>query len=142
MKDYQTSWPQVISIGLIAVLFVIAGAMHFVSPETYLKIMPEYLPWPLALVYVSGFFEVVGGIGVAVPRLRCAAGWGLIALLIAVFPANVHMLTHADQFPGIPYWGLVVRLPMQALLIAWIWWAAVKRPTMSLPAGMVDQEAA
>jgi len=116
-----------ISIVLLSLLFIAAGINHFVTPDMYVKIMPEYLPWPLALVYVSGFFEVLGGVGVAIPRLRRAAGWGLIALLVAVFPANVHMMIHANQFPNIPFWALVARLPLQGLLIAWIWWAAVKR---------------
>ncbi|MEO1617606.1 MAG: MauE/DoxX family redox-associated membrane protein [Planctomycetota bacterium] len=110
----------------LVVLFIAAGINHFVSPDVYLKIMPDYLPWPLALVYVSGFFEVLGGVGLAVPRLRRAAGWGLIALLVAVFPANVDMLMNADQFPAIPVWALVARLPLQGVLIAWVWWAAVK----------------
>ena len=114
------------SIGLLSLLFIVAGMSHFVSPGVYLKIMPDYLPWPLALVYVSGFFEVLGGIGLAVPRLRRAAGWGLIALLVAVFPANVDMLMNADQFSVIPVWALVARLPLQGVLIAWVWWAAVK----------------
>ncbi len=112
---------------LLSLLFIAAGANHFVSPDAYLKIMPEYLPWPLALVYVSGFFEVLGGVGVALPRLRWAAGWGLIALLVAVFPANVHMLLNSDQFPSIPFWALVARLPLQGVLIAWVWWTTVKR---------------
>ncbi|WP_413431522.1 hypothetical protein [Crateriforma spongiae] len=116
-----------ISCFIIALLFVAAGVNHFASPDVYLKIMPDYLPWPLALVYVSGFFEVLGGIGVAVPKLRRAAGWGLIALLIAVFPANIHMVVHADRFPDIPFWALVARLPLQGVLIAWVWWAAIKR---------------
>ena len=114
------------SIALICVFFTAAGVNHFVSPGVYLKIMPDYLPWPLALVYVSGFFEVLGGVGLAVPRLRRAAGWGLIALLVAVFPANVDMLMNADQFPAIPVWALVARLPLQGVLIAWVWWVAVK----------------
>ena len=114
------------SIGLLSLLFIVAGMSHFVSPGVYLKIMPDYLPWPLALVYVSGFFEVLGGVGLAVPRLRRAAGWGLIALLVAVFPANVDMLMNAGQFSAIPVWALVARLPLQGVLIAWVWWAAVK----------------
>ncbi len=114
-------------IVLLAILFIAAGINHFVSAGIYLKIMPDYLPWPLALVYVSGVFEVLGGVGLTVPRLRRAAGWGLIALLVAVFPANVEMLANADQFPNIPYWALVTRLPVQGLLIAWVWWTAVKR---------------
>jgi len=92
-----------------------------------MKIMPDYLPWPLALVYVSGFFEVLGGVGLAVPRLRRVAGWGLIALLVAVFPANVHMVLNAADFPAIPFLALIARLPLQGVLIAWVWWAAVRQ---------------
>ncbi|MCC9654317.1 DoxX family membrane protein [Rhodopirellula sp. JC737] len=117
---------RICSIALLCVLFIAAGINHFVSPGVYLKIMPDYLPWPLPLVYVSGFFELLGGVGLAVPRMRRAAGWGLIALLVAVFPANVDMLMNAGQFPAIPVWALVARLPLQGVLIAWVWWAAVK----------------
>jgi len=114
------------SIVLLSLLFIAAGINHFVSPDVYMKIMPDYLPWPLVLVYVSGFFEVLGGFGLAVPRLRRAAGWGLIALLVAVFPANVHMVSNAADFPTIPFWTLVARLPLQGVLIAWLWWAAAQ----------------
>ncbi len=120
-----------LSVALLSLLFIAAGINHFVSPDVYMKIMPDFLPWPLALVYVSGFFEVLGGVGLAVPRLRRAAGWGLIALLVAVFPANIDMLMNADQFPAIPVWALVARLPLQGVMIAWVWWAAVKRPGMA-----------
>ncbi len=92
--------------------------------------MPDGLPRPLELVYLSGVFEVLGGLGLLIPRLRTAAGWGLIALLVAVFPANVHMLIHADRFPMFPYWLLWIRLPLQGLLIAWVWWTAIRiRPS-------------
>lgn len=114
------------SIVLLSLLFIAAGINHFVSPDVYMKIMPDYLPWPLVLVYVSGFFEVLGGFGLAVPRLRRAAGWALITLLVAVFPANVDMAIHADRFPDIPSWALVARLPLQGVLMAWVWWAAVR----------------
>lgn len=121
------SFGHAVSIGLLSLLFVAAGINHFVSPSVYMKIMPDNLLWPLALVYVSGFFEVLGGVGVAIPRLRRAAGGGLIVLLVAVFPANVDMVMNADQFPAIPFWALIARLPLQGLLIAWVWWATVKR---------------
>ena len=76
------------------------------------------------LVYISGFFEVLGGAGVLVPRFRKAAGWGLIALLVAVFPANLYMVTASEQFTqqGVPLWALYLRLPLQLVLIAWVYW--------------------
>ena len=120
------------SIALLSVLFVAAGINHFLSSGIYLRITPDYFPWPLALVYVSGFFEVLGGVGVAIPCLRRAAGYGLIALLVALFPANVDMVLNADDFPSIPYWVLVARLPLQGILIAWVWWSAVKETDMGL----------
>ncbi|TWT66156.1 DoxX family protein [Allorhodopirellula solitaria] len=122
MLECRSRW-QAASLVLLALCFVAAGINHFRAPGLYLKIMPDYLPFPTVLVFISGFFEVLGGVGLAVPRLRPVARWGLIALLIAVFPANVEMLIHADQFASIPYWLLVVRLPLQGLLIAWVWWA-------------------
>ncbi len=111
-----------------AVTFVAAGLNHFWKPATYLKIMPPALPRPGLLVAVSGVAEIAGGIGLLVPPLRRPAGWGLIALLIAVFPANVHMLTSHDPAAtlGVPRWALWVRLPVQGLLIAWAEW--VSRP--------------
>ena len=121
------------SIVLIAGLFIVAGANHFVSPNFYLKIMPPYVPWPLALIYVSGFFEIVGGVGVAVSRLRWAAGWGLVALLVAVFPANVHMALHAEDYANVPHWALIARLPLQFLLIAWVWWATIAVSSNATP---------
>lgn len=126
MFDFR-SRTQFVSIVVLSLFFTAAGVNHFISPETYLKIMPDYLPRPRTLVYVSGFFEMLGGVGLAVGRLRRVAGWGLIALLIAVFPANVDMLQHADHFPAIPTWVLVARLPLQGVLMAWVWWAAIKR---------------
>lgn len=106
---------------LAASLFVMAGLLHFLRPHSYLKIMPAYLPSPLALVYLSGAFEVLGGIGILIPRLRPVAGYGLIALLIAVFPANIEMLLQNLRKDGLsPFsWLLLARLPLQVVLI-WI----------------------
>lgn len=107
---------------LLALLFVAAGVNHFAKPEFYVKIMPPYLPWHYELVLVSGAFEILGGVGLLVPKVRRAAAWGLIALLVAVFPANVHMAMHPEAFPEIPpaaAWG---RLPFQALFILWAYW--------------------
>ena len=114
---------------LLAVSFILAGANHFISPQIYLSIMPPYLPAPLTLVYLSGFFEVLGGIGVLVPRFRRTAGWGLIALLIAVFPANLYMAMASEPFVarGVPLWALYLRLPLQLVLIAWVYWITQTR---------------
>ncbi len=107
---------------LLAGLFVAAGVMHFVRPQFYVSAMPPYLPWHLELVYASGVCEVVLGVLLLVPRTRRLAAWGLVALLVAVFPANVHMALNPDLFPTIPPAVLWARLPLQAVFIAWAWW--------------------
>lgn len=107
---------------LLAALFVAAGVYHFVNPGFYVRIMPPYLPWHHELVLVSGAFEVLGGVGLLVPRVRRAAAWGLITLLIAVFPANVHMAANAHLFPEVPPAVLWARLPLQAVFVAWAYW--------------------
>jgi uncharacterized membrane protein len=108
---------------LAAVFFVLAGANHFRDPPFYRKIIPPGLPLPMALVVVSGVCEIAGGIGLLIHPLRAAAGWGLIALLIAVFPANIFMALSTD--PGVrgnfAPWVLWLRLPLQAVFIAWVW---------------------
>ncbi len=115
---------KVLSLGLIAVLFVAAGVLHFVWPGAYVRIVPPGLPLPLALVYLSGVAEILGGLGVLVPPARTWAGRGLVALLVAVFPANVYMALapEAVGMQGAEV-GLWVRLPLQLVLIAWVWWA-------------------
>ncbi len=117
---------QFMSLLLLALLFIAAGINHFVNPGFYLKITPDFVPWPQSMIYLSGVFEVLGGVGVLVPKLRRAAGWGLIALLLAVSPVHVDMLVHADRFAEVPMWALVARLLLQPVLIAWVWWTAVK----------------
>jgi uncharacterized membrane protein len=107
---------------VMAGFYVLAGVNHFVAPEFYLRLMPDYLPWHLALVYVSGVAELVLGVAVLIPRLRRLAAWGIIALLVAVFPANVHAaVQEIPLIAGDPFWNWV-RLPFQALFIAWAWW--------------------
>ena len=104
--------------------FIIAGALHFIAPGQYKKIIPPQFPAPAALVAISGVAEIAGGIGLLIPTLRKAAVWGLIALLIAVFPANIYMATSHEKIPNlhIPPWLLWLRLPMQILFIACIWY--------------------
>ena len=117
-------------LGLLAIAFISVGVTHFTNEEFFVSIMPPYLPWHLELVYISGVFEILGGAGLLVPRLRTVAGWGLIALMIAVFPANLHMAMNPDLFPDVSPAALNLRLPMQFVMIAIVWWAAIKRPTV------------
>lgn len=105
---------------LAAVFFVAAGILHFVIPNFYLAMMPPWLPQHLLLIQISGVAEIVGGLGLLLPRFQRSAAIGLILLLIAVFPANIQMLLNA-QARGEPTLGLWVRLPFQPLFIWWIW---------------------
>lgn len=107
---------------LLALLFVGAGVNHFIHTDFYSNIIPPYLPWHEALVYVSGVFEVALGVLLLVPGVTALAACGLIALMIAVFPANVHMALHPDQYPAFGPVALWIRLPVQGLLIAWAYW--------------------
>jgi len=104
--------------------FVAAGIAHFVKTEVYVSIMPPYLPAHRELVYLSGGLEILGGVGLAIPRLRRWAGFGLIALLLAVFPANIHMAVSPKEYLnwGLPLWLLYARLPLQFVLMFALWW--------------------
>ncbi|WP_254244932.1 DoxX family membrane protein [Hymenobacter sp. BRD67] len=104
----------------LALLFVGAGLLHFIRPETYLRIMPPALPAPRLLVLLSGAAEVAGGLGLLLPATRRLAAWGLLALLVAVFPANVYMLTIFEKL-HIPAWLAWARLPLQPLLMWAVW---------------------
>lgn len=104
-----------------ALFFGCVGVLHFVHPEPFLAIVPDYIPFPAAAVYISGFFECAGGVGLLIRRCRHLASMGLIALLIAVFPANVNMAVNSIDF-GLPHYLLWWRLPLQAVLIVWVWW--------------------
>jgi uncharacterized membrane protein len=110
------TWPQ----RLLSVGFVAAGLLHFLRTATYESIMPPYLPAHRELVLISGAAEIAGGVGVAFAGTRRLAGLWLVALLVAVFPANVHMALHPDRYTSIPPALLWARLPLQGLLI---WWA-------------------
>ena len=111
---------------LLTAFFVGAGTLHFTHTRFYLAIMPPYVPAHREVVLVSGAAEIAGGVGMAVPALRRPAGWGLIALLAAVFPANLYMAQHPEKIEGIrvpPRWALWARLPLQALFAAWVLYA-------------------
>lgn len=109
-------------------LYVVAGLLHFAVPELYVQIIPPGIPVPLVLVYLSGLAEIMVGIGVLIPSTRQASAWATIALLVAIFPANVYMATHGVVIEGMPgggdpsalvRWG---RLPLQGVLIGWAYW--------------------
>lgn len=114
---------------ILALAMTGVGVMHFTSPEPFVRIVPAALPAPLMLVYASGIAEIAGGIGILIPPLRRAAGLGLIALYVAVFPANVNMaLNHLPLGnDSVPTWALWMRLPFQIVFIAWAYWVAVAR---------------
>jgi uncharacterized membrane protein len=114
---------------VMGIFYVVAGVMHFIVPKVYARIVPPKLPQPLTLVYLSGIAEIVLGIGVLIRRTRRQSAWGLIALLLAVFPANVYMATNDIVPDAVPDWAGAItrlamwaRLPLQGVLILWAWW--------------------
>ena len=116
---------QLAALYLLAITMVAIGVLHFVRPKPFVRIVPDYLPAHLVLVYISGLFEILGGVGLLIPATRAWAAWGLIALYIAVFPANIYMLTEnisLDPKKPIPRWALWARLPFQFVFIAWAYW--------------------
>src|SRR6056297_3636550 len=113
---------------LMAPAYVVAGVLHFVVPELYVQIVPPIFPAALALVYLSGLAESAVGIGLLLPRTRQYAAWATVALLVAIFPANIYMATHGVVIDGLPgggdpsalvRWG---RLPLQGVLVLWALW--------------------
>ena len=125
MTSSNSTWARVREIlrVVFSVSLIIIGSAHFLKPEQFARIVPPVFP-AYTSVYVSGVFEILGGIGLLVPLVSVAAAWGLISLFIAVFPANIYMAVHNIKLDGVPqnqllYWG---RLPLQAVLIAWAWW--------------------
>lgn len=123
--ETRTGGPLCIAMGLV---YVLAGVLHFLVPRAFARIVPPSLPRPVELVYLSGLAEVVLGIGVMVRRTRSRSAWGIVALLVAVFPANVHMATSGmvpesvpDRARGLAQAGLWARLPFQGVLVLWAW---------------------
>jgi uncharacterized membrane protein len=117
---------------LAAVFFVGAGVNHFRNAGFYERIVPPSFPSPHILVAISGVAEIVGGFGLLIRPLRRWAGWGLIALLVAVFPANLYMAMEPDKFADLhlPGWTFLARLPLQAVIIAWVWFVSLGRATL------------
>ena len=115
-------------LAVMGIFYIVAGSYHLVVPDKYLEGLPPYIPSPRAVIYISGVAEILGGIGVLIPRnpifprARVFAAWGIVALLIAVSPVHINMCLHPEQFPGIPLWLIWLRLPLQLPLIAWAWY--------------------
>lgn len=133
---------------LMGTVYLVAGIMHFVMPKPFAQIVPPALPRPLDLVYLSGIAEVGLGLGMLFDRTRRYAAWGIIALLVAVFPANVYMATDdvaADFVPGrlagVARAAAWARLPFQAVLVLWAWWHALRGPESDGDGGTGDAEA-
>jgi uncharacterized membrane protein len=110
----------------LAAFFAFTGTMHFVIPRSFEAIVPPAVPDARAAVIVSGVAEIVGGVAVLHPRTRRFSRWWLLALLLAVFPANIHMAVSPEQIKGldlnkIPRWALWARLPLQPLAMLWVW---------------------
>ncbi len=123
----RRDWIKLLLRILLAVFFVAAGILHYTKTSFYLQAMPPYLPRPRELVWVSGVFEILGGIGVLVPATQRFSGYGLIALLIAVFPANIQMAADSAHNPNAVASSLLLwlRLPLQFALVYWVWWCAL-----------------
>jgi uncharacterized membrane protein len=118
---------------LFSAFFIVAGITHFRNEAFFTAIVPPYLPWPVALVYISGVAEIILGALLLIPGMSTLAGWGLIALLIAVFPANLHMALHPALYPTTSPTALYIRLALQGVLIALAYW-------LSRPAGRRSPE--
>ena len=124
--NMEDSTPKRITRYFVGLAFAWIGVQHFVNPEPFVSIVPSVLPAPLALVYISGVFEVLGGVGLLLPRTRKMAGWGLLALLVAVYPANIYMLVEEIYLEGMPQekWLLWARMPFQLVFALGVAWTA------------------
>lgn len=111
-----------ISLYIMAGFYIYAGFNHFRMPKFYLHMMPPFIPWHEMVNKLSGAIEIFLGLLLFCPAYSTYAAWGIIALLIAVFPANIYHLTSAKPGGKFPIWGLWLRLPFQAVFIAWAWW--------------------
>jgi len=112
-----------VGLALVFLFFMLGGVGHFTNAEFFINIVPPYLPFPEALVAISGVFEILGAIGILIPRFRQWTGWALFALVICVTPANIHMWMNPDQFPDVPEAFLTIRLFLQIFLLWLIWWS-------------------
>lgn len=123
-----SSWVHLVLLIALSLLFINIGIDHFVNPDFYRSIMPAYLPMHTEAIYISGFFEILGGVAILFPKLRSMAGWGLVLLLIVVFPVNIHMAVNPNLFPDIPLSFLYIRLVLQFIIIYWTYFATQLPP--------------
>jgi uncharacterized membrane protein len=114
---------QYLGLAIVFLWFMVGGITHFTSPEFFVNIMPPYIGWPLEIVYASGVLEILGALGVLLPATRQLAGNCLFILTIAVTPANIYMWMNPELFPDVPEIFLSLRLIVQLLLLACIWWS-------------------
>jgi uncharacterized membrane protein len=113
---------------VLAAIMMGIGLLHFLLPAPFVSIVPAWLPAPAALVAISGFFEMLGGAGLLIPRVRRPASYGLVLLYLAVFPANINMALHPELGRGLPEWALWARLPLQVVFVAWALWVGREPP--------------
>jgi uncharacterized membrane protein len=145
MTSNHSTYPRLKEIWrvILSVALIVVGITHFIKPEEYAKIVPPQFGDKFLMVYISGFFEILGAIGLLIPFVSVAAAWGLIALFIAVFPANIYQAIHSIPIENIPHHPLLYwfRLPFQAVFIAWAWWYTRKpeeQPGASSVASQVE----
>ena len=108
---------------IVASFFITGGIAHFVAYDFFMMAMPDYLGYHKELVIISGVFEILGAIGILIPQTRLLAAYGLMALIVAVYPANINMALHPEKYADISAWFLYIRLPFQFLFLWFVWWA-------------------
>ena len=127
LEQHPAGWGIRTALAFVFIWFFVGGIAHFLFVEAQMQIVPLYIPWPRAVVLVSGGLEIAGAVALLWLPTRKLAAWGLFALTLAVTPANIFMLKEAALFPTIPYWMLVLRLPLQAGLLLLIMWIALSK---------------
>lgn len=121
-RKRQVSNGQFVGLSIVFIWFFVGGIMHFAATDIEASIVPPYIPWPVAVVLVSGALELLGAVGILIPSSRKAAGIGLFLLTLAVTPAHIYMLQHPEMF-HVPVWALWLRLPIQVALLGLIQWS-------------------
>lgn len=112
---------------LLISLFILTGLSHFKNPDLYVSIMPPYLPLRHELSLIAGSFEILGAVGLLFSKTRRISGYGLVLLLISIFPANIYMALNPEYFPNYAPLYLYLRLPLQFIFISWVYWATLRK---------------